>query len=122
MAGKDIIAMTQQELKRLHIVRKAIDRAITQVEAADIIGICLRQVQRITRAVRLEGDKGVIHKSRGKPSNRALPDKIKDKVLKLCREKYHDFGPTLASEKLFERDKRAFFTRNVKNVLIGSGV
>jgi len=105
MAGKDIIAMTQQELKRLHLIRKAIDKTITQVEAAGIIGVSLRQAQRITRAVRLEGNKGVIHKSRGKPSNRALPDKIKDKVLKLCREKYHDFGPTLASEKFFERDK-----------------
>lgn len=105
MAGKDIIAMTQQELKRLHIIRKAIEKTITQIEAADIIGVSLRQAQRIARIVRLEGNKGVIHKSRGKPSNRALPDKIKDKVLKLCRKKYHDFGPTLASEKLFERDK-----------------
>jgi hypothetical protein len=105
MAGKDIIVMTQEELKRSHIIRKAIDKAITQVEAAGIIGVSLRQVQRIARTVRLEGDRGVIHKSRGRHSNRALPDKIKDKVLKLCRGKYHDFGPTLASEKLFERDK-----------------
>lgn len=105
MAGKDIIAMTQQELKRLHIVRKALDKSITQLEAAELIGIGLRQAQRIARAVRIEGDKGVIHKSRGQPSNRALSDKIKEKALKLYKEKYHDFGPTLGSEKLFEIDK-----------------
>ena len=52
-----------------------------------------------------EGDKGIIHRSRGKPSNRALPDAVKDKALRLFRDKYRDFGPTLASEKLFERDK-----------------
>jgi len=105
MAGKDIISMTQGELKRLHIVRKALDKSITQAEAADIIGRCLRQVRRIVKRVKREGDSGVIHKSRGKPSNRALSKKIKDKALRLYKEKYPDFGPTLASEKLFEIDK-----------------
>lgn len=105
MAGKDIIAMTQGELKRLHVIRKAIDKSITQAEAAGIIGVCLRQVQRIVRTVRTEGDQGIIHKGRGTHSNRALPGKIKEKALKLYKEKYPDFGPTLATEKLFETDK-----------------
>lgn len=105
MVGKDIITMTQQELKRLHIIRKAIDKEITQDEAAGIIGVSLRQVQRIVRIVKLEGNKGVIHKSRGRFSNRAFSDKVKEKILKLCRKRYYEFGPTLASEKLFERDK-----------------
>ncbi len=105
MAGEDIIMMTQGELKRLHIAKKAIENAITQTEAADFLDISLRQVGRIIARIRLQGDKGIIHKSRGRPSNRAKPNKIKDKVLKLCREKYKDFGPTLASEKLFEIDK-----------------
>lgn len=105
MAGKDIIAMTQGELKRLHVIRKALDKHITQSEAASIIGVCLRQAQRIAGIVRNEGDKGIIHKSRGQSSNRALPVKIKEKALKLYKGKYNDFGPTLASEKLFEIDK-----------------
>lgn len=105
MAGEDIIMMTQGELKKLHVVKKAIDRAITQVEAARILAITTRQVRRITKRILCEGDKGIIHKNRGKPSNRAKPDKIKAKALKLCCQKYQDFGPTLASEKLFEIDK-----------------
>ncbi len=105
MAGKDIIAMTQEELKRLHVIHKALDKSITQAEAAGIIDVCLRQVQRIVRTVRAEGDEGIIHKSRGRISNRALPEKIKDKALRLYKEKYPDFGPTLATEKLFEIDK-----------------
>jgi hypothetical protein len=105
MAGKDIIAMTHEELKRLHVVHKTLDKSITQAEAADIIGVCLRQAQRIIKTVRTKGDKGVIHKSRGRPSNRALPGRLKDKALRLYKEKYPDFGPTLASEKLFEIDK-----------------
>jgi transposase len=122
MAGKDIIAMTQGELKRLHVIRKALDKSITQIEAASIIGICLRQAQRIVKAVKAEGDKGVIHKSRGQPSNRALPDKIKDKALKLYKEKYPDFGPTLGSEKLFEIDKIKINDETLRLWLIDAGI
>jgi hypothetical protein len=122
MAGKDIIAMTQGELKRLHIIRKALDKSITQAEAAGIIGICLRQAQRIVKVVKVEGDKGVIHKSRGQLSNRALPDKIKNKALKLYKEKYHDFGPTLGSEKLFEIDKIKLNDETLRLWLIGAGI
>ena len=105
MAGEDIIAMSQENLKRLHVIRKAIDRIITQQEAAEIIGVGLRQAQRIARRIRIEGDKGIVHRLRGLPSNRSISDKIKDKALKLFKDKYPDFGPTLASEKLFEKDK-----------------
>jgi len=122
MAGKDIIAMTQGELKRLHVIRKALDKSITQIEAANIIGLCLRQVQRIARAVRTEGDKGVIHKSRGQLSNRALPNKIKDRALKLYKEKYHDFGPTLGSEKLFEIDKIKLNDETLRLWLLQAGI
>jgi transposase len=105
MAGEDIIAMSQEDLKRLHVIRKAMDRIITQQEAAEIIGVGLRQAQRIAKRIRTEGDKGIAHRSRGIPSNRSISGKIKDKALKLFKDKYPDFGPTLASEKLFERDK-----------------
>jgi len=122
MAGKDIIAMTQGELKRLHVIRKALDKSITQIEAASIIGLCLRQVQRIVRAIRTQGDKGVINKARGKTSNRALPDKIKDKSLRLYKEKYHDFGPTLGSEKLFEIDKIKLNDETLRLWLLQAGI
>jgi len=122
MAGKDIIAMTQGELKRLHVIRKTLDKSITQIEAANIIGLCLRQVQRIVRAVRTEGDKGIINKARGKTSNKALPDKIKCRALKLYKEKYHDFGPTLGSEKLFEIDKIKINDETLRLWLIDAGI
>jgi phosphopantetheinyl transferase (holo-ACP synthase) len=103
MAGKDIIMATQEELKKLHVVRRTMEKAITQSEAADILALTDRQIRRIAARIQLEGDKGVIHRLRGKSSNRALPGK--SKILRIFRAKYPDFGPTLASEKLFERDK-----------------
>ena len=105
MPGEDNITMAQHELRRLHVIRKAIDKVITQRDASEVIGVSVRQVQRMVARVRLEGDKGIIHKSRGQPSNRSIPDATRRKVLTLFKATYHDFGPTLASEKLFERDK-----------------
>jgi len=54
------------------------------------------------KRVREEGDDGISHRSRGKVSNRRVPMKIKEKALKLFKEKYYDFGPTFASEKLLD--------------------
>jgi transposase len=105
MAGKDIIMATQEELKVLHVIRKAIDKVITQKEASETIDLSERQIRRKVKRIREEGDKGIIHKLRDSLSNRATPDKIRSKVLTLFKDKYPDFGPTLASEKLFERDK-----------------
>ena len=105
MPGEDTITMAQHELRRLHVIRKAIDKIITQRDASEVIGLSLRQVQRMVASVRREGDKGIIHKSRGQPSNRSIPDTTRRKALALFKTTYHDFGPTLASEKLFERDK-----------------
>lgn len=46
-----------------------------------MIDLSERQVRRLLRAVRKEGDKGVIHKARGRPSNRRIPEKVKNKAL-----------------------------------------
>jgi len=104
MAGEDMIMVGQGELKRLHLIRKVLERVIRQVEAAEILSLSSRQIRRIIKRIRIEGDKGIIHKSRGRSSNRRIAGKIRDKVIQLYRKQYKDFGPTLASEKLLERD------------------
>ena len=105
MVGKDIIMATQDDLRALHVIHKAIDKVITQKDASETINLSERQIRRKVKRIREEGDKGIIHRSRGALSNRTIPDKIRSKVLTLFKDKYPDFGPTLASEKLFERDK-----------------
>ncbi|MFA4843193.1 MAG: ISNCY family transposase, partial [Candidatus Omnitrophota bacterium] len=81
------------------------DKRVTQVEAAGILDLCDRQIRRIAERIVQEGDKGVVHRSRGQPSHNAINPKIKKRAIDLCKDVYDGFGPTLASEKLFERDK-----------------
>ncbi len=105
MSEKDVIRMSQKELKRLHVIHKVLEEKLKQIDAAHILGISDRQIRRIVKRAREEGDEGIMHKSRGRGSNRALPKKIKERVIKLYRERYRDFGPTLAREKLIEINK-----------------
>jgi transposase len=100
MAEEDKIIMSQKEVNRLYVIHQAIERAISQDQAAEILGLTERQVRRIARSVRLEGDAGICHKSRGKRSHNRIADKIKDKAVTLCRDTYKEFGPTHAGEKL----------------------
>ncbi len=122
MAEGDIITMRQEELRRLHIVKKVLAKEVKQVEAAEKLNLSYRQTKRITKRVKEEGNKGIIHKLRGQPSKRKLSDKTKDKVIKLYQQKYYDFGPTFANEKLFEIDKIKIGVQTLRNWLIKEGL
>jgi hypothetical protein len=104
MVREDTVVMSVKELRRLHVIHQVIEKKMTQVEAGALLGLTDRQVRRISRRVRAVGDGGIAHRSRGKPSNRQIDERIKAKVIGLYERQYGDFGPTLAVEKLSERD------------------
>ena len=104
VAREDIVMMRRKELSRLHVVRKVIQGELRQVDAARMLKVSERQVRRWVRRVEAEGEQGVIHRGRGRRSNRAYPERLKEKVVGLYRRRYGDFGPTLFCEKLAERE------------------
>jgi len=85
----------QMELKRPHVIRKVLERVIKQGEAAKILSLSYRQMQRCVQQVKVEGDQRIVHKSRGRASKRRLADKVKGRVFKPYRKRYKGFGPTL---------------------------
>jgi transposase len=102
VAEKDMITMSRREAKRLHILHQAFDKKMTQVEAAGHIGLSDRQIRRIIKRIREEGDEGICHRSRGKASNHRIARRIKEGALKLFKQEYADFNIAHATEKLFE--------------------
>jgi transposase len=102
VAEKDMITMSRQEAKRLYIIHQAMDQKITQSEAATLIDLSDRQIRRMIKRIRKEGNEGICHRSRGMISNHRIPKKIKNKTLKLFREQYKDFNLVHATEKLSE--------------------
>lgn len=97
-----ILTMSQKEIDRLHIVKKIESKEIKVEEGSKLIGISERQTYRVLKKVREEGSKGIIHKLRGKKSNRGYPEELKRKVIKIYRTNYSDYGPSLYSEQLTE--------------------
>jgi transposase len=121
MAGKGIIMATQEELRRLHVIEKVLEGGLKQVEAAEILSLSSRHIRRVVKRVKKEGQRGIVHRSRGRPSNRKIADQLKDKVIKLYRGRYKDFGPTLACEKLLERDGVSLSDETLRGWLIEAG-
>lgn len=117
----DVIRMSLEELRRSSIIKQSIEKIITQKKAGALIKISERQVRRLIRRIREEGEKGIIHRSRGISSNRKIADKIRCKVIILYNKKYQDFGPTFASEKLYELDKIKIDHDTLRRWLIGKG-
>jgi len=119
---KDILIMKARELKRLQIIRKVLDRHINQQEAAGVLNLSDRQIRRIVRRVRQEGDKGVIHRLRGKPSCHRLKEGFRQKVVSLYQKNYKGFGPLLASEKMLERNRISVCDETLRLWLMAEGL
>lgn len=97
------LTMSHKELERLEVVQRTLERRLTQAEGAAVLGISVRQIQRLCAAYRAQGASGLVSRRRGQPSNRTLPKALKAEVMALVSAHYSDFGPTLACEKLVER-------------------
>lgn len=96
--------MNQNEIDRLSVLNKVLEGHLTQLKAGALLKISDRQIRNLLKAFKVFGLEGIISKKRGKPSNRCKDSSLKSLVLKNVSEKYHDFGPTFASEKLLECD------------------
>src|SRR3990170_1344200 len=94
------IALSTRERDRLKVLHEVEQRHLSQVEAARRLRLSTRQVRRLERRVAAEGDRGVIHRLRGRPSNRRIATATEQRVLREVRRRYADFGPTLAAEHL----------------------
>jgi len=100
----DRIAMSQRERDLLKIMAPVLDGKRTQAEAARLADLSVRQVRRLQRKLEQGGDAVLVHGLRGQPSNRRLAAEHRQQVLDTYRQRFADFGPTFACEKLAELD------------------
>jgi transposase len=99
---KGIVTMSTKEIDRGELIRRVREKRLTQAKAAALIGLSVRQVKRLCRLFKENGLAGLASRQRGRPSNRKLAVETKAEVVALVRERYADFGPKLAHEKLVE--------------------
>ena len=118
----ELLTMSNTEITRLGIMQKLKDRRLNQKEAARMLGISARQVKRLYRAYKAQGVWGLVNQRRGKPSNNRLDPKIVQQAIDLIYERYQDFGPTLAHEKLVEVHGLKLADESVRRLMIAEGL
>lgn len=114
----NLIIMSQKEANRYDIIKKTIDKKIKSIEAAIILSLTARQIRRLKKRVAKDGIKGLIHAGRGQTSSRKIPKKEEDKIKKILKEHYSDFGPTFAAEKLDEVHKLKRDPKTIRRIMI----
>jgi transposase-like protein len=122
MVGEDKVLMSVKELRRLSVIHQVMEKKVRQIEAGRLLGLTDRQIRRLVRRVQKEGDRGLAHRRRGKRSNRAMDERQKSQVLGLYAKRYGDFGPTLAAEKLAERNGIRISDETLRLWLLEAGV
>ena len=95
--------MSRKERERMTIMTGVQRQELTLVQAGELMGVCYRQSKRIWRRYQDDGDAGLVHRLRGKPSARRKPPELRAQVLaRYAQERYADFGPTLMAEHLLK--------------------
>ena len=122
MGQPGLITMSMRELDRLKVVEAVIEQRLMPWRAAERLGISRRQIERLVARYRAAGPVGLISQRRGHASNHQLPEDLAHRALSLVRERYADFGPTLACEKLWECHGLQLSKETVRKLMTDAGL
>src|SRR5439155_763374 len=122
MSKQEMLMLSTKDRDRLKILHEVKRKHLTQRAAAQQLGVSDRWVRELLRRVKKEVDRGVVHRGRGRVSNRRLPESVRTKTLKLVQAKYRDFGPTLACEYLAKNHQVEASKETLRQWLIGGGL
>ena len=119
---EELITLTKKEHERLAVIRQIMKRELKQKVAAELLGLSTRQVRNLVRKVERDGAKGLAHGNRGKPSPKRMAQALVDRIVALVRERYRDFKPKFAAEKLWKRDKIKVSDEKMRQIMIEAGL
>src|ERR1700684_135567 len=119
--------MSKGELRRVEVLARVGSKQLQVLDASRLMGVSYRQAKRLWKRYREEGSGGLKHRSAGRASHRAYPQKIRRRVLRLVREKYSGpvgerFGPTLAAEHLASEDGVGVDAETLRRWMLAEGL
>lgn len=116
------LKMTLKEADRLTVIKRLENKNLNLGSSARELGVSYRQMKRIWKRYKERGPEGVISLRRGKPSSNRLPTEIRETALQFIRDKYADYGPTLAAEKLSEKHRISLSKETIRQLMISEGL
>ncbi len=116
------VSMSKREFDRLEVLLGAQSGRLRVADVCALTGLSRRQVFRLLQGLRNGGAASLVSKRRDRPSNRRMPDEVRQLALALVRESYCDFGPTLAAEKLAELHGCKVSRETLRQWMIADGI
>ncbi len=117
-----VVSMSKQEFSRLDVLLRVQSGRLRVSDACALIGLQRRQVFRLLRGLKQDGAASLLSKRRGQPSNHRLPAEVRTLALSIVRERYGDFGPSLAAEKLAEHHGCSVSRETLRGWMIAEGL
>jgi winged helix-turn helix protein len=117
-----VLSMSKQEFSRLEVLLRVQSGRLRVADACDLIGLRRRQVFRLLRGLKQDGASSLLSNRRGKSSNHRLADEVRALALSLVRERYADFGPKFAAEKLADLHGCSVSRETLRSWMIADGL
>ena len=114
--------LSMAEADRAVVIGQVAEKRLRQREAADRLGLSVRQVKRLLARYRERGPAGLVSGHRGKVSNNAMAGAVRRAAMELVGERYADFGPTFACEKLVEVHGHRLSVETLRKWMIAAGL
>lgn len=116
------VMMSERELNRAAVLRDVVAGRLLATEAAAVLNLSRRQLHRLLVRFGTKGAAGLVHRGRGRAPNNATPADRREAILTLVRERFPDFGPTLAAEKLAELHSIRISHETLRKWMIADGL
>ena len=117
-----VLSMSKQEFSRLEVLLRVQSGRLRVEDACTLIGLHRRQVFRLLRGLKQDGAGSLLSKRRSKPSNHRLPTDVRTLALSIVRERYADFGPTFAAEKLADLHGCSVSRETLRGWMVADGL
>ncbi|RQQ56613.1 ISNCY family transposase [Burkholderia stagnalis] len=117
-----LVTLNMRELDRLKVIQAVVETGLKPGRAAERLGVTVRQVQRLVDRYRESGAAGLASRKRGRLGNRRLDEALARRALTIIRDRYADFGPTLACEKLWECHGIRLAKETVRRLMTDAGL
>jgi transposase len=119
---QETFALSQKELQRVAVISSCVKGDLACARAASLLNLTPRHVKRLKSRLRQGGEAALAHASRGRPSHRRLPDRVRDRILHLARTTYAGFNDHHLCEKVVEEEGFSLGRETLRRLLRSSGI
>jgi hypothetical protein len=114
--------MTTTERLRLTVIEELTEGIINGTTASDRLHLSVRHVKRLKAVFKKQGADGFIHKARGRMGLRKTDRSIENNIVQIIKEKYYDFGPLMAWEKITSIHQITIGYETVRQIMIRNNI